>query len=138
MALQIELTRFAYTPMGTFGKLYFPEFECFTVEKPWNDNKRRVSCIPEGEYEIKLGRFNRGGYDAYELQNVPNRSLVKIHVGNTSDDVIGCIALGKSLGYVKQKWAVISSRTTYKEFMAAMEDVNTANLVISRQQLDNM
>ena len=132
MTKLVELNRFAYTPIGTFGKLYMSEFECYTVERPWLNNKVRESCIPEGEYDIELGRFNRGGYAAYEVMNVPERSLIKIHIGNSMNDVIGCIAPGKSLGWIHQTWAVTSSTTTYKEFMKAMENAPQARLIISQ------
>lgn len=130
MSENITLERFAYTPMGTFGKIIFDEFECFTVERPWLDNKARQSCIPEGSYPLKLGMYNRGGYPAYEVQNVPGRSLIKIHIGNTMDDIIGCIAPGKSLGFVGGKWGVTSSKKTFQEFMQAMGDVKLSTLNI--------
>ena len=122
MVDKVLLERFAYTPMGTFGRILFPEFQCFTVERPWLDNQARESCIPEGVYRLQLGTFNRGGYPAYEVMDVPNRSLIKIHKGNTIDDVIGCIAPGKSLGYVHGKWAVLRSKDAFEEFMRAMEE----------------
>ncbi len=120
---EIKLERFAYTPHGVFGKILIPEFQCFTVERPWLDNKPRESCIPEGVYPLVLGTYNRGGYPAYEVMNVPNRSLIKIHIGNTIDDVVGCIAPGKALGFLERKWAVTSSSKAFKEFMQAMNNI---------------
>ncbi len=116
----VELTRFAYTPIGTFGHLKVGDFECFTMERPWFNNIARESCIPEGEYELTLGRYNRGGYAAYEVMGVPGRSLIKIHRGNTMDDVLGCISPGTALGYVNDKWAVTNSKKAFYEFMEAM------------------
>lgn len=130
MVESVLLERFAYSPHGVFGRIIIPEFECFTVERPWLDNKPRESCIPEGSYGIQLGRYNRGGYPAYEVLDVPERTLIKIHVGNTIDDVIGCIAPGKSLGYLERKWAVTSSRKAFKEFMGAMEGAETSKLEV--------
>ena len=128
MSEKIVLERFAYSPFGVFGKLKFPEFECFTVERPWLDNKPRESCIPEGEYSLQLGMYNRGGYQAYEVMNVPNRSLIKIHIGNTMDDIVGCIAPGKSLGYLERKWGVTSSKKAFLEFMNAMNGIEESTL----------
>lgn len=128
--MSLYLERFAYTPYGVFGKLTTDEFECYTVERPWLDNKRRESCIPEGAYTIQLGRYNRGGYAAYEVMGVPNRSLIKIHKGNTIDDVIGCIATGTSLGYIKGKWAVTGSSKAFTDFMRVMNDEPTTQLLI--------
>ncbi len=123
MSDKVILERFAYSPFGVFGKLMIPEFQCFTVERPWVDNKRRESCIPEGKYTLKLGMYNRGGYQAYEVMDVPGRSLIKIHAGNTIDDIVGCIAPGKALGYLERKWGVTSSKKAFQEFMEAMKEV---------------
>lgn len=132
----ITLERFAYTPMGTFGKLTMPEFSCYTVERPWLDNKPFVSCIPEGEYDIFLSRYNRGGYPAYEVMDVPNRTLIKIHVANTMDDVLGCIGPGLALGYIDQKWAVTSSKAALKTFMAEMDGDKVGKLIIKSYPYD--
>ncbi len=130
MSDKVILERFAYSPFGVFGKLIVPEFECFTVERPWLDNKKRESCIPEGKYTLKLGMFNRGGYEAYEVMGVPDRSLIKIHVGNTIDDVVGCIALGNALGYLEGKWGVKSSKKAFKELREAMNGVEESTIHI--------
>lgn len=132
MSENVLLERFAYTPVGTFGKFIFDEFQCFTVERPWLDNKPRESCIPEGVYSLKLGMYNRGGYPAYEVIDVPNRSLIKIHIGNTMDDIVGCIAPGKSLGFLERKWGVSSSKKAFQEFMQAMDGVEVSNLTIAQ------
>lgn len=132
MPEEIQLERFAYTPYGVFGRLMFPEFQCFTVERPWLDNRPRESCIPEGEYDMVLGRYNRGGYAAYEIVGVPNRSLIKIHIGNTMDDLLGCVAPGKALGWVENKWAVTSSRVAHTEFMEAMGSAERGRIRITQ------
>ncbi len=116
----IFLERFAYSTMGTFGRLIMEGFGCFTVERPWLDNIPRESCIPEGAYRIAPRRFNRGGYDAFEILDVPGRSLILFHRGNTMNDVIGCVALGRSLGYVEGLWAVTHSRETFADFSRIM------------------
>lgn len=132
MTISVLLTRFAYSPYGTFGKLLLPEFECYTVERPWLDNKPRQSCIPEGNYAMQLGRYNRGGYDVYEVIEVPGRSLIKIHIGNTMEDVIGCIAVGNALGYIEGKWAVTSSKKAFGQFMQAMQGQQSSELRIEQ------
>ena len=121
----VTMQRFCYSEMGTFSHLEVEGgFSCYTVERPWEDNKPYKSCIPEGEYEIILGRYNRGGYPAYELQDVPDRSLIKIHRANTMDELLGCIAPGSSLGWVKGRWAVWNSTTAYRQFMQAMDGLD--------------
>lgn len=131
MADIVTLERFAYTPFGTFGRMYIPEYQCFTVERPWLNNIPKESCIPVGEYDMVLGFYNRGGYPSYEITGVPGRSLIKIHIGNTMDDLLGCIAPGKALGFLERKWAVTSSKKALNEFMAAMDGVEEFKIQIT-------
>lgn len=118
----LVLERFAYTEMGTFGKLTMPEFECYTVERPWFDNVPRVSCIPVGLYPLRVTRYNRGGYQTLLVANVPGRSLIKIHKGNTMRDVMGCIAPGFKLGMSGDPpiWAVLNSGDAFQEWWELM------------------
>lgn len=120
--VMVNLERFAYTPRGTFGHLRMLglEGELFTVERPWLENAARVSCIPEGLYGLTPQFFHRGGYPAYEIGPVPGRSHILVHIGNTPEDVEGCVALGAALGVVGDRWAVQASRSAFARFMAAM------------------
>ena len=110
--------------MGTFGRLSAAGNVWITVERPWADNARDVSCIPEGVYTVRRDYYHRGGYEAFEIENVPNRSEIKIHIGNTMDDVSGCIAIGTDLGWVHGKWAVTHSKIAFHAFMHAMRMVD--------------
>jgi len=134
--VNVLLERFAYTPDGTFGRLHVNGYACFTVERPWLNNERNISCIPTGRYGLRLGMHRRNtpdtsdDYPAYELEGVPGRSLIKIHIGNTLLDLKGCIAPGTSLGYVAGHWGVTSSQAAYAQFMARMEDAPSGWLTI--------
>ena len=55
-----------------------------------------------------------------------------IHIGNTIDDLRGCIAPGKGLGFIKRKWAVTNSTKAFNEFMAAMNAEEQATIKIRR------
>ena len=113
----IHIDRFCYSEMGTFGRLIYEDFKCLTVERPWDRNRKNVSCIPHGFYTVKPSYYHKGGYDSYEVENVPNRTEIKIHRGNTIVDVSGCIALGYSLGCIQSMWAVKNSADAFKDFM---------------------
>ena len=67
-------------------------FSGFGVENPWMDNQTHVSCIPAGTYKA----FTRVGSNGnvIELEDVPGRTHIQFHVGNTAADVDGCIAVG--------------------------------------------
>jgi hypothetical protein len=133
---KVLLERFAYSPMGTFGVLTVDDFECYTVERPWLDNKASESCIPEGAYGIELGMYNRGGYPAYEIMDVPDRSLIKMHIANNINDVVGCVGFGDSLGFYENLWCVRNSGKTMKKFMAAMDGQNGQIIIKSKQICD--
>ena len=132
----VSLERFGYTPMGTFGRMRYKGYECYTVERPWENNAPYVSCVPTGIYPLKLGKFYGGGYPCYELEQVPNRTLIKIHRGNTMLDVKGCIVLGTKLGVIEKLWAVLNSRKAHDEFMVAMRDNPASKLYINIHNLD--
>ena len=129
--MKIQLERFAYSPFGTFGIWSMPEFQCFTVERPWLDNKENVSCIPEDQYTMVPARFNRGGYDTYEIAPIEGRIEIKVHIANTMNDVLGCIGLGLDLGWLRGKWAVLNSRSAFMAFMKVMDNAAHADLTIT-------
>lgn len=127
--MEVALIRFAWTPMGTFGVLRVPAagFTCYTVERPWINNEPNVSCIPADRYVLRKTTFYRStadpsdDYAVYQVLDVPGRTYIKIHKGNTMLDVKGCIALGAHLGWVNDCWAVSSSRFAFEAFMQAMD-----------------
>lgn len=69
-------------------------FTCFTLELPWKNNERRVSCIPAGRYKIVHRRSKRFGHHLHIL-NVPGRDLILVHQANYVRQLEGCIAVGK-------------------------------------------
>jgi hypothetical protein len=104
----VTLKRGNSTDQGTFGKLYFGGNVLHTVELPWRDNVRRVSCISAGTYQCALVNSPRFG-KVYGVQNVPGRNHILIHAANLAGDVgngwitqlHGCIAPAERLGAIK-------------------------------------
>ena len=45
---QVYLLRTTTSDQGTEGFLVTDGFNCRTLELPWKNNKRSISCIPEG------------------------------------------------------------------------------------------
>jgi hypothetical protein len=70
----------------------------FTLENPWQDNRPSVSCIPNGTYQVVLAWSNRFNRLMPRLVNVPGRTGILIHPGNTIRDTSGCILIG-TIGY---------------------------------------
>jgi len=73
----------------------FPFWECRTLELPDKGNERRVSCIPEGEYEV-IKRWSEKYGDHFHILDVPNRDYILIHNANYVDQLLGCVAVGLS------------------------------------------
>ena len=90
--MEIILERI-YLPKGTNGILSFEGNEiCKTIELPWRENKRRISCIPEGKYKLRK-RYSAKFKWHMEVMNVKNRDLILVHPANDAlKELNGCIA----------------------------------------------
>lgn len=104
-----------------------PDF--VTLENPWRDNERMISCIPIGTYTIKKHKSPRFG-DTFIVEDVPGRSHILFHAGNTHKDTHGCILLGYQFGKIGGESAVLSSRSAFSQFMFVMRDTPEAKLMI--------
>tara|TARA_R110000744_G_scaffold176058_1_gene294920 strand:- start:499 stop:915 length:417 start_codon:yes stop_codon:yes gene_type:complete len=96
--INLLLIRDTFTKESTIGELFLNgERICDTLENPWLDNQRRISCIPEGEYPVRLRYPRESGSKEYLhllVQDVPNRDMVLFHIGNTAKDTRGCLLVG--------------------------------------------
>jgi len=64
----------------------------YTIELPWRENKKRMSCIPEGTYILRK-RYSEKFKWHFVLLDVPNRSGILIHPANDAQkELQGCIA----------------------------------------------
>lgn len=90
--MELILTR-NYHPEGTSGSLFDGEqLICSTIELPWRENQRMVSCIPEGRYELVKRYTKKRGWHLL-VKNVPNRSGILFHPANDAlKELKGCIA----------------------------------------------
>jgi hypothetical protein len=70
---------------------------CYTLERPWSDNKQNISSIPAGKYSGSV-RYDHADHWRIELNDVPGRSNIQIHIGNEPDQTKGCILVGMKLG----------------------------------------
>lgn len=95
------LTRIQTLDVGTYGVLHFVGGAPFavTLERPWEDNARRVSSIPEGSYRCARVNSPRFG-DTFEVTGVEGRSHILFHRGNYVKDTEGCILVGNAFGDV--------------------------------------
>ena len=102
-----------------------------TLEEPWRENQRHISCIPAGEYDIERHHSPRFG-ELFTIKNVPGRSHVHIHWGNDTDDTTGCPLLGLQFGRETGKAWVVHSRIAFDQFMDAMKGLDKAKLRIEK------
>ena len=107
-------------------------FKSEAIERGWKNNQSRVSCIPAGEYPVKLEYSSRFKKELYEIYDVPNRSECKFHAANYARQLNGCIALGnKRLDIDNDGYKdVTSSRDTMKRFHTAMGGDRSAVLIV--------
>lgn len=69
-----------------------------TLELPWRDNERNMSCIPEGQYQvIKQLATKTRPYNFFRLMFVKDRSGILIHKITYVKDLKGCIGVGMSM-----------------------------------------
>jgi hypothetical protein len=53
--VNLLIIRDTFTEKSTIGKLFINgENFCDTLENPYINNERNISCIPEGQYKVRL------------------------------------------------------------------------------------
>jgi hypothetical protein len=96
--INLLIIRDTFSDKSTIGKLFIQgEMFCDTLENPWKNNVRNISCIPEGEYKVRLRLPRESATRDYLhllVQDVPDRSYILFHIGNTAKDTSGCILVG--------------------------------------------
>ena len=98
-SINLLLIRDTFSDKSTIGELFINgERFCDTLENPWLDNQRNISCIPEGEYPVRLRLARESATREYLhllVQDVPNRDYILFHRGNFPKDTSGCILVGQ-------------------------------------------
>ncbi len=114
----VTITRSIDTGKQTQGRLSTSLFSCVTLERPWKQNAPNISCIPLGLYFCKWTFSWRLLKYTYEVQNVKNRSGIRIHPGNYFFDIEGCILLGSHFQDINKdkELDVLNSTITLKSF----------------------
>lgn len=128
------LKRFNSTISETLGTLIVLDdqgsvvYDCSTLELPFINNAKGISCIPGGMYKMILEYSPKFGRNLWELIGVPGRSEVKIHAGNYTSQIEGCILTGtrhvdiNSDGLID----VSNSQDALSGFMEAMGECQAA------------
>lgn len=128
--MKLTLIRDLDSGKSTVGRLFCEdEFLCFTLENTWLENKKRVSCIPTGTYELELKEYGRF-YERYQhpivkLKDVDGRTEILFHKGNYPSDTLGCILVGDSKG----KDVIWNSGKTYNKVYPVISNSTEITIV---------
>lgn len=98
-------------------------FQCCTLELPWRNNLRQVSCIPEGTYQV-VRRTSPKFKDHYHLLQVPGREFILIHPGNYTSQIMGCILPGREFKRLNADSIpdIVQSQATLTSLLKLMGD----------------
>lgn len=140
----IVLVTVSFDEDGTYGTLVEGRvpLNFRTLERPWRDNARGISSIPEGMYVVRRTITPKHG-QTWEVTNVPGRTAILIHSGNTEVDVEGCILLGVEAGaidavdpdsrQVERQPAVLRSKEAVVAFNAMLATEDAFRLQVVRR-----
>lgn len=129
--MNILLKRIAKKETYTIGKLYIDGvYFCDTIEDKdrglnqtmsINDIKKKKiygeTAIPTGSYSLVIDYSNRFKRRMAHILNVPGYEGIRIHTGNTANDSLGCIIVGKNKAVGK----VLESKLTYNKLFPILE-----------------
>lgn len=131
LALTLSVIRVGQSDRGTFGVLRAHDVPfALTLEPPWKDNAPNESCIPTGHYICRRVRSPKFG-DTFEVTQVPNRSHILFHKGNTLEDTAGCILIAEEFSGTFDQPMLASSERGFSEFLAFVKGQMAFNLIIS-------
>lgn len=127
---QVKIDRGAHLTQATIGVLTIFETDhapIYTLENPKRETKKD-DRIPAGIY--KCVTYSGTKYkNVYHVENVPERSAILLHWGNTEKDTEGCILLGNRVGEIAGSPAVLDSRNCFERFRELIGD-NEFTLII--------
>lgn len=127
---KLTLTRIGEFKNATYGVLSINGRPLFTtLEDAWRNNEKLVSCIPKGTYKLRRHQSPRFG-ECFMVLDVPNRSHILIHAGNTHVDTHGCILLGLMYAVDGQDGGIVSSRAAVQKFMQILTGIDKAEIEI--------
>ena len=109
----------------TRGAILFEDYgdvAFHTLELPWQNNEKNISCIPPGDYKVDfMAESGTGKYKKiWWIRNVSGRSEILIHNGNFSRNTKGCILIGCRAGYIHNEPAVLNSKAALGQFYKIM------------------
>lgn len=130
--MNLILQRLNQSPIiPTFGVLIAESGIPFalTLERPWLNNARGVSCIPLGSYTCRRVMSPKFG-STFEVINVQGRQEILLHKGNIEEDSHGCILIGEQFEPLNGEPAILASAKGFQEFLDLTELMDNFNLFV--------
>ena len=134
----IEMIRLEESNQGTISTIRVNKIILgVTLELADKLNKLCISSIPTGQYVVKP--YSSAKYPhVYQVMDVPGRSKILIHVGNTDDDTEGCILVGSSVGKLRWNRAVLNSGNTFRKLRAILGDEDAHLTITEHYQMEDI
>ena len=138
--IDLYLIRTSYLDGGTIGQMLNRRGEplCATVEREWADNQVNKSCIPTGIYRITPDMRHPNSEKkklVWELQDVPGRSQIQLHIANRPSELLGCIAPVSSVSMLGGSVFGASSGNAFRKLMDYMGSKPGGVIVVRDQSL---
>lgn len=112
------LKRFSKSNKGILGRLYYNgDIVCHTLE-------HHSKCVPSGVYTLDCTYSPKFGRQL-PLLIVPNRSGIRIHVGNSQQDTSGCILVG----VYTNNYTLTSSRIVLNAIVPFIKHCNQIKII---------
>lgn len=112
--MHLTLRRILSQNNATLGILSGLPKPLYVLEDAWRNNQPNVSCIPAGIYRVSPHGWDTGSPVKYKqtwrLLNVPQRTGILIHAGNTHKDTEGCLLVGMGIQISQTASSVNDSR----------------------------
>lgn len=91
--------------------------------------------VPNGVYIAKRDWHHpldlKRRYRVWEYQNVPDRTQIQIHIGDSPEDTTGCQIVGYSIDLYNHK--IYYSSKAYKELMKLTKGATELNIAVYRE-----
>ena len=93
--MNLTVLRYDTSIKGTYGTLEMNGAPfCCTLEPPMSEPPTKPRAIPAGTYPLAITYSPRFGRDMPLVVGVPDFEGIRIHIGNTVPDTVGCLLVG--------------------------------------------
>lgn len=129
----LTLYRTKHTITETLGVICLDGIPLFfTMEPPYKNNQRNVSCIPTGIYRVVPVVHKEFGQTLL-ITNVSQRDGIYFHCGNKPTDSKGCILVGGDIEAYNETWKcamLFESRKLFNQYMPSLCQMAPMDLLI--------